>query len=70
MPAQRGVGMITRQAIRRGTFSSVKQLGTTIQNYIANWNANCKPFTWTSDADTIFAKVRWIESEVQKLTGH
>ena len=56
----------TGQAIRRDTFSSVKQLITTIHNYIANW----KPFTWTSDADTILAKVRWIESEVHKLTGH
>ncbi len=27
-------GLITRQAIRRGTFSSVKQLVTTIKNYI------------------------------------
>jgi DDE superfamily endonuclease len=56
-------GLITRQAIRRGTFSSVKQLITTIQNYIANWNANWKPFSWTADADTILAKVRWIDSE-------
>jgi transposase len=63
-------GLITRQAIRRGTFSSVKQLITTIENYIANWNADCKPFSWTADADTILAKVRWIESEVHKLTGH
>jgi DDE superfamily endonuclease len=29
-------GLITRQAIRRGTSSSVKQLVTTIKNYIDN----------------------------------
>lgn len=46
------VGLITRQAIRRGTFSSVKQLATTIKNYITDWNANCKPFAWTADAAT------------------
>jgi hypothetical protein len=63
-------GLITRQAIRRGTSSSVKQLITTIKNYIANWNANCKSFTWTANADTILAKVWWIESEVQEITGH
>jgi hypothetical protein len=40
-------GLITRQAIRRGTFSSVKQLVTTIKNYIADWNADCKPFRMT-----------------------
>jgi hypothetical protein len=63
-------GLLTRRAIRRGTSRSVKQLVTTIANYITNWNADCKPFDWTADADTILAKVRWIESEVHKLTGH
>jgi hypothetical protein len=67
-------GLITRQAIRRGTFSSVKQLVTAIENYTTNWNTNwntnCKPFTWTADASTILAKVRWIGSEIHKLTGH
>jgi hypothetical protein len=47
-----------------------QQLVSTIENYITNWNVNCKLFTWTVDADTILAKVRWIESEVQKLTEH
>ena len=63
-------GLITRQAIRRGTFSSVKQLIKAITNYITNWNAACKPFAWTATADEILAKVKWVESEVRKLTGH
>ena len=37
-------GVITRQAIRRGTFSSVKVLIKRIQNYIAHWNSNAEPF--------------------------
>jgi hypothetical protein len=41
-----------------------------IRESIANWNAECKPFAWTVDADTIPAKVRWTESELHKLTGH
>jgi hypothetical protein len=69
-PEQNLVGLVTRQAIRRGTFSSIKQLITTIENSVANWNANCKPFTWTADANTILTKVRRIESETHKLTGH
>lgn len=40
-----------------------------IKNYIANWDADCKLFAWIADADTILAKVRWVESEVHKLTG-
>jgi len=49
-------GILTRQAIRRGTFDSVADLTDTISTYIENWNDRCHPFTWTKDADTILAK--------------
>ena len=49
-------GIITRQAIRRGTFTSVKDLVAAIEIYIDAWNDRCEPFTWTKDADTILAK--------------
>jgi transposase len=49
-------GIITRQAIRRGTFTSVADLETAIGIYIDAWNQRCRPFTWTKDADTILAK--------------
>src|SRR5206468_2389974 len=46
-------GIITKQAIRRGTFDSVRDLETAIRTYIDAWNKRCHPFTWTKDADTI-----------------
>jgi transposase len=49
-------GIITRQAIRRGTFTSVADLEAAIGVYIDAWNERCTPFTWTKDADTILAK--------------
>jgi transposase len=49
-------GIITRQAIRRGTFRSVKDLITAIETYIDGWNERCQPFTWTKTADQILAK--------------
>ncbi len=49
-------GIITRQAIRRGTFTSVKDLVAAIETFIDAWNERCQPFTWTKDADTILAK--------------
>ena len=49
-------GIITRQAIRRGTFTSVKDLITAIEAYIDGWNDRCQPFTWTKTADEILAK--------------
>jgi transposase len=49
-------GIITRQAIRRGTFASVRELVEAITRFIDGWNERCEPFTWTTDADTIIAK--------------
>ena len=49
-------GIITRQAIRRGTFTSVKDLITAIETYIDGWNERCQPFTWTKTAGEIIPK--------------
>ena len=49
-------GILTRQAIRRGTFASVDDLIERIGTYIENWNDRAHPFTWTKDADTILTK--------------
>jgi transposase/transposase-like protein len=49
-------GIITRQAIRRGSFDSVRDLVAAIGRFIDGWNDRCEPFTWTKDADQILAK--------------
>jgi hypothetical protein len=49
-------GIITRQAIRRGTFTSVKELIAAIRRFIDGWNDRCQPFTWTKTPDEILAK--------------
>jgi transposase len=46
-------GIITRQAIRRGSFTSVKDLIAMIRRFIDGWNDRCHPFTWTKTADDI-----------------
>ena len=51
-------GIITRQAIRRGSFTSVKDLIATIRAFIDGWNDRCHPFAWTMDADTILTKAK------------
>jgi transposase len=51
-------GIITRQAIRRGSFSSVKELTTAIGTFIDGWNDRCQPFSWTKDADEIITKIK------------
>jgi len=51
-------GIITRQAIRRGTFTSVKDLIAAIEAFIDGWNERCQPFLWTKTADEILTKAR------------
>lgn len=48
--------IITRQAIRRGTFPSVPDLITAIRTFIDAWNERCQPFVWTRTADEVLAK--------------
>jgi hypothetical protein len=40
-------GIITRQAIRRGSFDSVHELVDAIRRFIDGWNERCEPFVWT-----------------------
>jgi transposase len=49
-------GIITRQAIRRGTFRSVRDLTAAIGRFIDAYNQRCQPFAWTKDAGQILAK--------------
>ena len=51
-------GIIERQAIRRGTFTSVTDLNTKIRAFITGWNNRSRPFVWTKTADEILAKAQ------------
>jgi len=57
---------ITQQAIRRGTFRSVKELVKKIDDYVQNSNRRAKPFLWTATAESIFAK---IERLCERISG-
>src|ERR687883_1219308 len=48
--------IITRQALRRGSFPTVADLIAAIERFITAWNDRCRPFTWTKDPDTVIAK--------------
>jgi transposase len=63
-------GIITRQSIRRGTFSSVQVLIRQIRDYITHWNADTTPFAWTASADEILAKVQLVQTSIKKLVDN
>lgn len=50
--------IITRQAIRRGTFTSVRDLIDAIRTFIDGWNDRCQPFIWTKTADDLLDHAR------------
>ena len=62
--------IITRQAIRRGSFTSVRQLTHTIGAFIDAWNDHPRPFTWTKDADEILGKIQRAKTKTNGLTDH
>ena len=51
-------GIITRQAIRRGTFTHVRELEQAIHDYLKHHHRKPKPFVWTATANTILNKVK------------
>lgn len=50
-------GIITRQAIRRGSFTNVGDLENAIRAFIDAYNDRAKPFTWTKTADELITKI-------------
>ena len=54
---ERWFAEITRKRIRRGTFQSVRELTTAIQDYIRTYNLNPQPFHWVASASRIIRKV-------------
>jgi putative transposase len=57
---ERWFGLITQQAIRRGSFRNVRQLVEKIEQYVAHYNQHKRPFVWTATADSMLSKVERI----------
>ncbi len=65
-------GILTRQALRRGSFENVRVLTAAIERFTREWNAGATPFTWVKTADEILAKaVRKTQARFRRATlGH
>ena len=55
--AERWFGLLTDKLIRRGVHTSVPALENDIRDWIATWNDNPRPFTWTKTADEILSSL-------------
>jgi transposase len=63
-------GIITRQAIRRGSFRSLAELIQRINDYITHWNEDAEPFEWIATADQILEKVAMLDRDYKKLVAN
>jgi hypothetical protein len=50
---ERWFTLITSQAIRRGSFDSIRRLEQAIMRWLDRWNQNAQPFRWTKSAADI-----------------
>lgn len=66
---ERWFGLITQQAIRRGSFTSVKELIAKIDHFVEHYNQRSRPFVWTATAESILAKIKRLCSYISG-TGH
>jgi transposase len=55
---------MTRRRIRRGVFRSLVDLQAAIHRYLAEHNADPKPFTWTATPASISAKLDQMNASV------
>jgi putative transposase len=63
---ERWFGLITQRAIRRGSFSSVKDLVQKIDAFVQHYNRSHRPFAWTATADSILQKIQRLCSRISR----
>lgn len=66
---ERFFGLLTEEALKRGSHTSIPQLRQTILDYVDVHNDEGKPFKWTKTADEILEKMRRFGLRTQKVHG-
>ena len=64
---ERWFGELTRKAVRRGAFVSVRDLIQAIEAFLAAWNQNPKPFVWTAKIEDIIQKVERARAKLESI---
>jgi transposase len=64
---ERWFGELTRKAVRRGAFVSVKDLIEAIDEFLATWNEHPKPFVWTAKVEDIIRKLERARAKLESI---
>ena len=63
---ERFFGIITQQAIRRGSFPSVGPLTLKINDFVEHYNAQARPFVWVATAESIRDKIQRLPKSIYR----
>jgi transposase len=66
---ERFFGLLTQEALKRGSHTSIPQLRQAILAYVDAHNEDGKPFKWTKTADEILEKMRRFGLRTQAVHG-
>jgi transposase len=64
---ERWFAELTNKRIRRESFLSVGELVAAIEDFLAVWNDNPKPFVWTATVDAIVAKLTRCRQTLEQI---
>lgn len=64
---ERWFAELTNKRIRRESFLSVAELVAAIEDFLAVWNENPKPFVWTATVDSIVAKLNRCRQTLEQI---
>jgi transposase len=64
---ERWFGELTQKAVRRGVFLSVPDLVQAIEDFLAGWNKNPKPFVWTAKLEEILKKIERARAKLEAI---
>jgi len=64
---ERWFGELTSKRVRRGSFVSVADLVAAIEEYLAAWNKDPKPFVWTATVDSIIEKLNRCRQTLEQI---
>jgi transposase len=64
---ERWFAELTNKQIRRGSFFSVTDLTTAIDECLSAWNKNPKPFVWTATVDSIMSKLARCRQTLEQI---
>jgi transposase len=64
---ERWFGELTGKRVRRGIFVSVEDLISAIEEYVAVWNEDPKPFVWTATVESIVEKLKGCRQTLEQI---